>query len=319
MPFVRPSVLLVLGLIGSAKAEDIAEVAGSPYRLARAINTHKSLDLRPVWKALSVNTNEIFMASCGEEGSGAASCTSELIMVTDPRQVILVIKDGISRFQVFLRYKSVGADSWRFTGAFMPFVKYFHLEHRVVRFGAKPFLVATEQGEAGTGLSSKLENWLDLTRDDLRPALSFTTEGDFHPALNRIGSRTVGVVTKLETQPVERATIRFSVEFLARRMDQEDIRIGRRSDNVVYRRSQAGKFEVDALLSTATVAEIRKFYDELDSDPSPEEFLQFDLNGLVSIATGKDATARSWLAEFLRGSPDTAESRRLKALLHAPR
>ena len=55
----------------------------------------------------------------------------------------------------------------------MPLVKYFRPEHRVTRFGGKPFLIVTGQGISGSGISSKIESWIDLTREEFEPVLNF--------------------------------------------------------------------------------------------------------------------------------------------------
>jgi hypothetical protein len=163
---------VLCGLAGSAQADEISTAVASPYRLAKYVETHANFDWDPIWKALGLREQGAFLPRCEEEQEGVAPCSSELISVMDPRQVIVVLEHRDSRFEVILRYQSVGAGVWRFSGAFSPFVKYFHPEHRLTRFGAKPFLIVTGQGQAGTGLSSKVESWIDLTVEGSRPVLA---------------------------------------------------------------------------------------------------------------------------------------------------
>jgi predicted metal-dependent hydrolase len=61
--FVWPSVLLVLGLIGCAKAQDIASAAGSPYSLARFIKLKEaSAPIIATWEAqLRVKVKRVFV------------------------------------------------------------------------------------------------------------------------------------------------------------------------------------------------------------------------------------------------------------------
>ena len=221
-------------------------------------------------------------------------------------------------FEVFLRYQSVGAGAWRFSGAYAPEVKYFHPEHRLARFGGKPFLIVTEQGQAGTGLSSKVESWIDLTMEGFRPVLAFTAEGDYDPPFNGVGRSVRGFVVSMTTQPVERITVAFDIEFEG---FEDRLPIGGRRDQVVYSRTGRGDFELDQSLSTATAKEVEDFYENVDGHDNDDkaEFLKFHLKGLTGVATGEDNKGRLWLSRYLQTAPDTPESRQLKALLGSSR
>jgi hypothetical protein len=80
-----------------------------------------------------------------------------------------------------LRYEKTAGVGWRFIGGYCPSVKYFHPEHRIVELGSKPFLVVTGQGYAGTGVSSQVESWIDLSARKFDPILNFTSEAGFFP------------------------------------------------------------------------------------------------------------------------------------------
>jgi hypothetical protein len=221
-----------------------------------------------------------------------------------------------SEFEVFLRYQSVGAGVWQFSGAYAPFVKYFHPEHRVTRFGSKPFLVVTGQGNAGTGVSSKVESWIDLTEKGFAPVFAFTSEGHYRPLPDGIGRSTGGIVASMTTNPTERITVAFHVEFEAVVSADERLRIGERRDRVVYTRTASGQFEPDEALSTATTEELEDFYEDFESDDFEDgELLKFNLKGFTAVATGGETRARSWLSGFLRQCPDSPESRRLKQIM----
>ena len=257
----------------------------------------------------------MFLPRCEEGFKGVAPCSGEVIALTEPPQLIVLIEHRSSEFQAFLRYEGAGYGPWRFSGAYAPFVKYFRPEHRIVRFGAKPFLVVTGQGNAGTGLSSKVEHWIDLTATSFEPVLDFTAEGRDSPLPDGIGRRVYGTVTSLVTRPVERVTVGMSIEFEAVEDADTRLAIGGRRDRVVYVRAGTAEFKLDGNLSTASPEEVSGFYDDLESGFTDEEFLKFDLKGLMALATGKDEKARRWLSSFLQECSDTAESRQSKAAL----
>jgi hypothetical protein len=301
-----------------AFGQDVASSAASPYDLAKFVETHSNFDWKPLWLKLGITDEKISLPRCDAGRRGVAPCSAELIAAGEPLQMIVLLEHNASMFQVCLRYQNVGPGAWRFAGAYAPFVKYFQPEHRLVRFGEKPFFIATRQGEAGTGLSTKVEDWIDLTREQFEPVLSFTSEGRMTPLPEGIERTAGGLVAALDTEPAERITVAFHIGFAAVLRAGETVPLGTRTDDVAYVRAASGRFEIDPSRSTASPQDVETFYNDLDSKFSGAEFLKFHLKGLTAVASGRDAKARRWLTEYLQSCPDTPESKRLKALLRQP-
>jgi hypothetical protein len=78
----------------------------------------------------------------------------------NPFQVIVILTHEPSNFQAYLRYRRLGANRWKFAGAFSPFVKYFAPEHRIVRLGAKPFLAISGQAMLGAACRARWSSGL---------------------------------------------------------------------------------------------------------------------------------------------------------------
>jgi hypothetical protein len=211
----------------------------------------------------------------------------------------------------------VGSAAWQFAGVYSPHVKYFRPEHRIIRFGEKPFLIVTEQGNAGSGLSSKIESWIDLTESEFKPVMGFTSEGHLQRFQGGIGREVSALVVSLTTGPVERITVACNIEFRTVNSNHEDLAIGQRKDRVVYARSGKGDFEIDESLSTISAKDVGDFYDALDSDFTNEEFLKFNFKGLTDLARSSDLKGRSWLMDFLQRCAETAESLQLRSILAA--
>lgn len=304
-----------IALTSLAQAQDIAAASNSPYDIAKFVETHHDFDWEPLWRALHVNPNEMFLPVCEQDFEGVAPCSAELITVVDPLQMIVILEQQTSGFQVMLRYRTAGEGAWRFAGAYSPLVKYFHLEHHVTRFGSKPFFVTTSQGISGSGVSSKIELWFDLTRDPFEPALEFTAEGSYFPFPDGISRKTGGLVVSLTTQPVERIAVGYHVQFGAYGKSGKELPIVSRMDRVVYTRSSSGEFQMDPHLSTATEHEIEAFYDIEKTGYSDEEFLKFNFEELSALAAKKNDERLPWLSEFLKQAPDIPETRQLKALM----
>ena len=300
----------------SAESEELAATASSPYDLATYVQAHHSFDWRPLWRALGIKDESVFLPPCEENLRGVPPCSSELITISDPRQLIVLLEHWESSFQAFLCYKNVSPNRWRFSGAYAPNVKYFRPEHRILRFSAKPFLVITEQGISGSGVSSKVESWIDLTGEDFSPVLSFTSEGQYSAFPDGISRKVFAFVTSMAAQPAERIQLTMNVKFAAEDVSHS-IPLGRRSDRIVYVRSGSDSFKLVPGLSTATPDEIEKFYEVQDTEASDEEFLKFHYKGLVALAKGQDEKVRSWLLAFTERHRDSTEAKELESLLVA--
>jgi hypothetical protein len=319
---MRRTIWLLLagsGLAAYAQPQEIAAAASSPYDLSKYVQEHHNFNWGPLWQALGIKDESVFLPPCEESFRGVPPCSSELITITDPLQLIVLLEHMDSSFQAFLRYESAGSGRWRFSCAYAPNVKYFRPEHRTLRFGAKPFLVITEQGISGSGVSSKIECWFDLTGRDFKPVLAFTSEGAYSAFPDGISRQIWARVTSMAMQPVERIEVAMDVDFKAVEGINHSIPLGRRGDKVVYTRSGSGGFKLVPRLSAATADEIAKFYEVHDDEASDEEFPKFHYKGLVALAKSQDEEARSWLLAFLAPLPDSKEARELKSLMAAHR
>lgn len=189
----------------------------------------------------------------------------------------------------------------------------------------KGVLVVTGQGVSGSGVSSKVEAWIDLSRERFEPVLLFTSEARSAPLPEGIWRTTSGLVSSITVDSVERITVAYHIVFDAAELPgkpceirdlAEPCRVGERIDRVVYTRRSNGLFEMDEALSTATQKEVEDFYEDFDRDNfDPEEFLKFNFQGLTGIARGSDGKSWGWLRRFLDTAGDSRESRALKHVL----
>jgi hypothetical protein len=234
-------------------------------------------------------------------------------MVLGPDQAIVRLRYIPGLFNTYLRFVSGGVGSWRFAGAFAPDVKYFEPRHGLIRFGDKPFLLVTGQGYSGSGLSTELQSWLDLSRSGMEPVFQFTSAG--HLSLNGVGvSRDVtGTLISLETGP-ERITIVRAVRFTAYEEDGE-ISLGSVRGTSVYTRRPDGNFQFESAGSSMTKKEVDELYEDFDSGLSNEAFLRYDFDNLKKLAAGKEGPERRWLRKFLAKCGDVPEKPTIVSLL----
>jgi len=297
-------------------ASDLAGAAQSPFEIERFVETHVAFEWNPLWKALKL-TDDTGLPACEERPDAGRDCSSELITVLDPEQTIVLLRHILSRFEVYLRYvpqKTLGGGSqWRFAGHYQPNVKYFPPRHRIVTFGKRPFLAVTEQGGAGTGLSSEVESWIDLTQGSLKPVLWYTSQGTMHPFPSGIGRSVGGTVVTLNESPFESVQVAYTIDFSFEDVNGITLNLGQRRDRAVFvRRSPNSEFALDEGLSEVSGKQIESLYEDLDSEITNEDFLKYDLEFLKEIASGAETPQKQWLRQFLADCRETPEKQQLR-------
>lgn len=246
--------------------DDIAQAVRSPFDLQRYIDSHRLIDWKPLWTAMGINGDEVWIPSCGDSsGRHQRECWSELIEILQPRQVILRIHHDPSMFEAYVRFLPTATDAWRFAGAFAPNVKYFEPRHKLIRFGDKPFLLLSGQGVSGSGLSSEYQQWFDLTLPDLKAIFGFTQQG----TENRYGlgiSREVhGTVVSIETEPTEAIRIAWMAT-LTTETPNGTLQLGPLlSGSSTYSR-RGDNFEFDEHRSETPKAEVEGLYESIGDD-----------------------------------------------------
>jgi len=310
-------VKLLSGLLGAAALfaqtdSDMSRIAQSPYEIERWVNQTPTLDWKSLWNALHIE-GSAFLPPCYVRRGELRECGAEAITVGDPSMVILVLRSDYD-FEEYLRFlpatKNGATTGWKLAGHFAPFVKYFPPSHILRRVGDKPFLLVRGQDQAGTCVSSEVEHWIDLTGNDMKPVFEYTVKG--HRCGSSIPNREVnGFVKSVETEPTKRIKVFYEIEF------SEPHLATLHSETVSYVWSAGHGYEVDDEHSTLSGKLVATMFEDL-GDPTPEEFLQFDLNDLKEIAKGSDRRAKRWLVSFLRRCKATQEKQLIEELLYPP-
>lgn len=310
-------IIAAFALSGLAQAEDDLTIAAkSPYRLEAYFETHPAFDTGPLWTALGVHAQEhLPLPKCTDSRDALHACSSELNIVTNPDQAIVVLRQRVELFTVYLRFVHLNGEQWTFDGSFEPFVKYFDSGHQILMFGTKPFLLVTGQGQAGSGVSSTEEYWFDLTRPGLNPCLSRTADGKWNGADVDLSLDvdTGGIVVWLRTDPVEQVGVAYHADFMAPGLG---LVVSRRDDTVVFVRQRDGIFALDPAQSTVTRKQLHELYEDLDV-LSREDFLRYNLADLKEDLEIPEV--RDWLSRYLETCKDTTEKRELLRLIRQSR
>jgi len=181
------------------------------------------------------------------------------------------------------------------------------------------FLRISSQGNRGSGLSSELEEWIDLSQPDFRPVFSFHPQGHedrLGSGINRDIHATASprIVGGIETISVQ-LEIGYSVL---------DTNVDRANYRATYERKPRQKdFTLrdvkSGLVGSSTIPnkEFEQLVD-LDSGPTNEQLLIYAMPGLKTLASGRNEEAKDELSRVLAQCKDTLEKRALLDLLTKP-
>jgi hypothetical protein len=306
--------VLFFPLASLAGVEDeLATAAKSPYDIARFVDSHAAFDWAPLWSALGMNVDKRFMVPCGAM-DGKRDCRAELITVLDPFQVIVLLdREGLHP-HLYLRFTREGGPDkpgpWKFAGYFRAVAKYAEAHHRTIRIGTKPYLIVGDEVYEGFDWLIRKESWFDLTLPAFEPVFRFTTERAHNGMPDpMVRFETLGVVTEIESTPVERIHIAYSTTFTAPKI------AAGRWDSTVYTR-RGNEFVFDPVLSRTRKRDLDAWYG-FEVGPSNDDVLRYLLPDLTRIAAGPDGEDRDSLVRLLNRCSDTPEKRALNELLAA--
>ena len=288
--------------------------ARSPYLIKRFFDSHESFTLDALWAALHIPS-----ATIPQRCNSPRDCTAELIAVpvsAEP-QVILRLNFG-DVLPVFLRFDQStgpGGKIWKLAGFFAAFSRYFRCEHQLISLGGRPFLLVSDQAEAGTGLSVKRVSGFDLDRRGFKPAFAYVAAG-YMMRFCDVNRDVSGYPYSFEKGPVEKLRIRYRARYSTHyctnnQVSDDEIELGSTSADAVYTRTGDADFKLDP--SSTNAKEIEVVYRDWDSEPglSDQDFLRYNFENLNRIASGPANRRKRWLARFLADCVDTPERRRL--------
>jgi hypothetical protein len=317
---VCSTALVAFAVVISLWAQDASRVPSasflSPFDLAQSIDSGNFIDWKAVSTRIGATDNSPVLPPCGDPQY--SPCSTELITVQNPPQVILLVQQTDSREDLFLRF-SKEDNGWRFAGYHIAPLKYYPSRHGMMRFDSKPFLKVSVQGESGTGLASEIEEWFDLTLPEFKPVFSFLVQG--HRSLTDIdiAREVYGFASQDRGSTVE--TIRLG---LLVRFSFDDNDLGELDFSGIYERSSGdSKFQLrraginrDYAGSLVPMAN-KDFEDLTEMYPGPgiEKLLVYVLPGLQELASGTDVQTKKELKTLLEGCKNTSEKRELEALL----
>lgn len=204
--------LALLAISSCAPGIAVAQSAPlSPFELAQSIDSGSPIDWNATWKKLG-RTDEPppSLVHCGDPQFW--SCSTELITVPSPSQIIMLVQPEYGGDDSCLRFMKQG-DGWKFTGYHEAYLKYYPRRHEMLRFAGKPFLEISVQGASGSGLASETAEWFDLTLPGFEPAFSFPVQGHNNLLPSAIGWQVQGDAMQERDSAVEAIHLFLTVRF----------------------------------------------------------------------------------------------------------
>jgi hypothetical protein len=299
---LRVALLAACLSILALAADDITSVAQDPALLTQYVETHGKVDFAPLERALRVANPEISLPRCDSD-----DCHAELVAVpgTKPEQVIVWVSERLHQTAFWLRYESDKSGEWRAPVAHTVVGKYFDPDFRLTPVSGRPFFVAVGLGVSGTGLSTKVESWFDLSLERTEPVFTFISEGDHSATCSLCFVETVkATATTARKDDSEQVRVTSTVAFETDTGES----LGRRTVTSVYVRQKSGEYKLAPAQSGAPIPDIGTI--------TNEQFLRFDMANLRKLAAEPQSPAAQWLKSFLETCKDTPDKSELLRLLH---
>lgn len=324
-------------LSGQTVSNDVIKVeTTSPYEIARMVNLGKHgrdaqpIDLSLTWKRLGIES--MYFEVCGDCDAQVTSYDLD----GKPGPEVLVKLIGVPQACRFLIFKQ-DATGWKLLGHIdHDFNRYRMAEHRVVRFGGKPWLVINSQAGSGSGFSLYDETWYRVADNGIRKVLSYPVEGRTYPW-------PAGLARDFKARPVtsgstikapRNLTIRYQVTYS--KCDGVTPKCSKLISNqhrlTYVWDARSNTFVPDASRSNISEREISVIANVEPKEDPPEAtignthfysenkawvgggyelFLKYNLAALLRIARDKNNKHREWLRSFLKDCDNTAEKKEL--------
>ena len=311
---MRAAAFVLFASIAAAQAidnpetvADVTRAAKSPYAFASFIASGEPFHWTSIWKALGV-ADPSKIRECGEASGYYAQCHSELITLRD--QVIVRVLHP-AQYDIYVRFLHAGA-GWKFAGEYVENQWYGNGEYRIQYIAGRPFLLATHQGDRGTGIFSQIQDWFDLSQAAFEPVLALVKTFHYWMPPDGLGFEGGAKLDSIASSPNH-----ISVTYVANfRFVTDHARpLYRWSRRAVYTKRGA-EYVFDAERSEASEKDV----DVLTQlEITHEQYLYFLLPALRNIAAGRRNQRRDWLTRFVAQCHDSPEKRELQALLEQRR
>ena len=305
---IRAAVFLLAALTASAQDPELAQAVKSPFDFARYIGSHANLDWPSLWRGLAAadHPQPKYLPRCVQDDDGP--CSTELITVLDPSQVIVLVSARLGRDHYF-RFLEHSGD-WKFGGYYGS--RKDPTQHGLLPAGRKTFLKISEKGTLGSDIYLDREDWFDLTDENFKPVFGFPVEGNINEFVFGIGRKLTGSAVAASSGAINLLlTVQFTFGGRA---------VGEQFFTATYDRPVAGgMYEIKSADVLTTRARINNslFEDIADvaSDLPTDDVLVYALPGLKEIASGKDAELKGSLKQMLIPLRDSPEKQTLLNLL----
>lgn len=323
--------LMTFLCVGEAFAETLSV---SPYKIQKYITTENHSELSPVWRELGIPAElSTVYPRVGIVLDDPAifdkceDCRTEIHPLTwkNSKDKLVALKIyqpwGLCRFLIFrpLRDSTTDKLKWQFTGhADHDFARYQPPQHRTERLANGRYFVIKAQGVSGTGASLEYERWYEITPYGMKEVLSLPLRG--HECADALSlCRTFS--TRIEKNKCGNRHVRvlFRVQYTGNRFlldgkSFDNILLFTKQKQAVYARSESGAdFVLSAPDSTISPNEARAVYHI--GALSCEDFIRFNHDDILKIASSPRFRARAWLTRYISGcEPTQAQAKLLQAL-----
>jgi hypothetical protein len=296
-----------------ATSAELLLAAKSPYLLERLVASRRSFAWGDYWKSLGLK-DQPFVSPCGDDPSKVLRCDVELLVVTEPFQVLATVVGSNDSSRIYLRFQNSGSVErpgiWTFAGLQEQFVRNYPPTAGIRRVGWRPFLVFRKQGFYGSDWSTEMEAWHDLSSPDFKAVVNVVVRNHFSGFPD-------GVQMEVETHsgltPVMRGS-EFDLVLDSQASFLHGETFATRKSRMVFTR-RGDRFELNQKLSDTSLEDYDRYFAFGEKTPDAEALLRYLLPEFSAIARKPGTKIYYWLKRYLSEAKDTPARRSLVALM----
>ncbi|MCI0486700.1 MAG: hypothetical protein L0229_08880 [Blastocatellia bacterium] len=283
----------------------------SPYMIEWYIDINEDADLKRIWRALKLDTDEIPDRCYG--GCEAETFNIEIEGLAPGRTVALKISFKEVFFHQYLIFRrensdSTGVEKWLFIGNIDSRDQRYGLPtHRLETGDDRTWFVVRELWGRGSSVTAQGEKWYEIKERKLKHVLRYPVEGYTRPCYGNPGRsyKSIlirhGAVNGVYTVPVQ-YLVSYNISECDRGKDSLPLFTKAQKAYFVWS-AEEERFILDKSQSDITKKELGSVYHI--EEFSDEEFVEYNFSELSEIARSGDAERRDWLRQFLTRVQDS--------------
>jgi len=288
-----------------------------PWEISMFIDNHPQAKLKRLWERLGIKP-ELDFVSDFSECDGCNAEVSYYDLDNEPGdEALLRIEDELQESYRYLILKQVRTSSegdWKLLGHVDARGKYRPSQALVLASGGYNWLVVQGQTASGSGVALYNTRLYELTSKGIKLVVDYESEG-YQSSFEAWPTKwfTSKIISCENNRGRSVATVEFTVDYSVWSKDDKEVSLFVKRQIAVFEKTSNHKAVLNTTRSSVSNHELKSVY-YIDS-MTDVDFLQYNYDELVKLATHGNRDQRLWLKSYLKQyAVNSEQQRKLTAL-----